>query len=374
MNVPVTLQNMPLLECFASETRVRIVELLGEKPMSVGELAEELQLSSAIVTKHVQKMEGAGLLATESVSGIRGRRKVCRLALDSLVLNFRPRPSEEERSAYSVSLPVGQYVAHDVRPTCGLASETRIVGMVDDPRYFADPDHVSARHLWFGSGYVEYRIPNYLVGGQTVRELSVTLELGSEAPGYNANWPSDIDFHIGGLHVGTWTCPGNFGGTRGQYTPAWWSEHNSQYGLLKTLSVRADGTFMDGMKLSDVTADDLGISAANGPASDAAADGAEALGPGAAGGRADRAAASAKAREAADTAARGKADRTASAAAETRSASNRPAGGEIALRIENRADAGHPGGVSLFGRGFGNYDRDIEVSVKFGDGGEERRG
>ena len=61
------------------------------------------------------------------------------------------------------------------------------------------------------------------------RELSVTLELGSEAPGYNANWPSDIDFHIGGLHVGTWTCPGNFGGTRGQYTPAWWSEQNSQY-------------------------------------------------------------------------------------------------------------------------------------------------
>ncbi|OWR30408.1 transcriptional regulator [Saccharibacillus sp. O23] len=303
MNIPVTLKNMPLLECFASETRVRIVELLGEKPMSVGELAEELALSSAIVTKHVQKMESAGLLESESVTGTRGRRKVCRLAVDNLVLNFRPSPSEEERSAYSVSLPVGQYAAHDVKPTCGLTSEKRLIGMMDDPRYFADPDHVGARHLWFGSGYVEYRIPNYLVGAQTAREISVTLELGSEAPGYNPNWPSDISFRIGGISVGTWTCPGNFGGTRGLHTPEWWSEQSSQYGLLKTLSVREDGTFMDGLKLSDVTASDLAISA----------------------------------------------------------------GREIPLRIESLPDADHPGGVSLFGRGFGNYDRDIEVSVKFGE-------
>lgn len=349
MNISVTLQNMSLLECFASDTRVRIVELLGERPMSIGELAEELKLSSAIVTKHIQKMENAGLLESESVTGTRGRRKMCRLAIDSLTLNFRPNPSKQDRSAYSVSIPVGQYADHEVRPTCGLASDKRLIGMLDDPRYFADPYHVGARHLWFGSGYVEYRIPNYLVGAQIVREISVTLELGSEAPGYNPNWPSDIYFHIGGLHVGIWTCPGNFGGRRGLHTPEWWSEHNSQYGLLKTLSVREDGTFMDGMKLSDVTASDLNIAAMNGLSADDP-------------GRKNRTADGSETEEASGSNTH---------LAET---TYRSAGREIPLRIESRPDAAHPGGVSLFGRGFGNYDRDIEVSVKFGDGSETRHG
>lgn len=326
MNIPVTLNNMPLLECFASETRVRMIELLGERPMSVGELAEVLELSSAIVTKHVQKMESAGLLTSESVTGTRGRRKLCSLAVDSLVLNFRSRPSEEQRSAYAVSIPVGQYADHEVRPTCGLASDKRLIGMMDDPRYFADPQHVGARHLWFGSGYVEYRIPNYLVGTQSVREISVTLELGSEAPGYNANWPSDISFYLGGVHVGTWVCPGNFGGTRGLYTPEWWDEQSSQYGLLKTLSVREDGTFMDGLKLSDITAADLGIFVPGSTAKDRTND-------------------------------------TGNASAST--------GRDISLRIESRSDAVNPGGVSLFGRGFGNYDRDIEITVKFSDNSRE---
>ncbi|QDH20454.1 ArsR/SmtB family transcription factor [Saccharibacillus brassicae] len=343
MHIAVTLENLPLLECFASETRVRIFELLGERPMSIGELAERLQVSSAIVTKHIQKMEKAGLLASESVTGTRGRRKMCRLAVDSLTLNFRSHPSQADRSAYAVSIPVGQYAEHEVRPTCGLASESRLIGMMDDPRYFADPARVGARHLWFGSGYVEYRIPNYLVGAQTVREISVTLELGSEAPGYNPNWPSDISFEIGGVPVGTWTCPGNFGGRRGLHTPEWWSEHSSQYGLLKTLSVREDGTFMDGTKLSDVTAADLDIHAMQGVGGGAEA--ARGAGGAAEGGDAGS-----------DAGMRG-------AGAEAPMGAS--AGREIALRIESRADAAHPGGVSLFGRGFGSYDRDIEVSVKF---------
>jgi predicted transcriptional regulator len=31
----------------------------------------------------------------------------------------------------------------------------------------------------------------------------------------------------------------------------------------------------------------------------------------------------------------------------------------IRLKIEVKADARHPGGVNIFGRGFGNYDQDI---------------
>ncbi len=35
----------------------------------------------------------------------------------------------------------------------------------------------------------------------------------------------------------------------------------------------------------------------------------------------------------------------------------------IRLRIEVKPDARHPGGVNVFGRGFGNYDQDIVLRL-----------
>ena len=299
MNIQVNTRNMPFLECFASETRVRIIGLLNDKPMNIKELAEALSLSSAIVTKHIQKLEDAGIVSTESISGTRGRRKVCHLVPESVTLQLKT-GGLPDRNRYSVSIPIGQYTGYQVKPTCGLASDSGLIGMTDDPRYFSDPDHVKARHLWFGSGHVEYRIPNYLVGNQTVRSLSLAFEICSEAPGYNENWPSDISFFLNDTLLGTWTCPGDYGSTRGVHTPGWW-ENASQHGLLKTITVRPDGCFLDGVKLSEVNAGQLAIGY----------------------------------------------------------------GSDIRFRIACDESAAHCGGVSLFGRQFGNYDQDIEVAVVY---------
>jgi len=35
----------------------------------------------------------------------------------------------------------------------------------------------------------------------------------------------------------------------------------------------------------------------------------------------------------------------------------------IRLRIEVKPDARHPGGVNIFGRGFGNFDQDIVLRL-----------
>lgn len=301
MEIRVHPDNMAILECFSSESRVKMIELLAARPRSIGELAEQLGISSAIVTKHIQKMEEAGIVRTESMTGTRGRRKLCHLRHRAITLRLEPPPTAAAADRqYAVSIPVGHYIEHAIKPTCGLASESSIIGMVDDPRFFSSPERVNACHLWFAAGFVRYRIPNYLVGRQKIRQLTVSLEICSEAPGYNENWPSDIAFSINGIHVGTWTCPGDFGGQRGVYTPAWWNM-GTQYGLLKTLSVREDGTFLDGVRLSGVTARDLSISA----------------------------------------------------------------GDDIILQISNEESAVHRGGVSLFGRRFGNYDQDIEVTVGY---------
>ena len=85
------------------------------------------------------------------------------------------------------------------------------------------------------------------------------MEISSEAPGVCNDWPSDIHFYVNNVNVGSWTSPGDFGDSKGILTPTWWFPNWNQYGLLKLLNVNSFGTFIDGMKISDVTLEDLGL-------------------------------------------------------------------------------------------------------------------
>ncbi|WP_336786203.1 ArsR/SmtB family transcription factor [Paenibacillus sp. MMO-177] len=109
------------------------------------------------------------------------------------------------------SIPVGHYTAFEVYPTCGLGTREMEIGVWDDPRYFLDPERVNASILWFGKGYVEYKTPNYLQPDQTVGVLEISMEIASEAPGLSDHWPSDIAFAFNGIDLGTWTSPADFG-------------------------------------------------------------------------------------------------------------------------------------------------------------------
>ncbi|WP_424766439.1 ArsR/SmtB family transcription factor [Paenibacillus sp. sgz302251] len=299
MNIEVNTSNIKFLECFSSDTRIKIIELLNEQAMNIKELAEALGISSAIVTKHVQKLEEVSIITTESVPSTRGRQKICHLTLESATLQFRVK-EKHDQNRYAVSIPIGQYSAYEVKPTCGLSSETKIIGMVDDPRYFSDPERVTARHLWFASGFIEYRIPNYLVGKQTARNISISLEICSEAPHYNENWPSDLSFYLNDVCLGVWTCPGDFGAVRGVYTPTWW-DLGTQHGLLKQITIDAGGSYIDGIRMSDKTIHDLPISY----------------------------------------------------------------GEDIHFKISAPETAIHKGGLSMFGKQFGNYDQDIQVYIGY---------
>jgi predicted transcriptional regulator len=256
MQIDINQSNMHILDVFSSATRMAIIELLNTNPMNIKEMAKALGLSSAIMTKHVQKLEGAGLVKCESQAGKRGMQKICSLAVDSVTLRLRT--STRSHDFYIHDIPVGQYTAYNVRPTCGLASATGIIGMNDDPRYFADPAHTQAELIWFGSGWVEYRIPNYLLSSQTAKTLELSLEICSEAPAYNENQPSDIGFRINGKLLGIWTSPGDFGARHGILTPEWWNG-GTQYGLLKTLRIDETGSCIDGVRLSGIGIKELGI-------------------------------------------------------------------------------------------------------------------
>ncbi|MDD9266727.1 ArsR/SmtB family transcription factor [Paenibacillus sp. GCM10023248] len=251
---------LPLYEALASEVRLHILELLAVQEMNVKDLAATLGLSSAIVTMHVKKLEAGGLIRTALVRKQGGTHKICTLAADSVHLQLPQQQSEPQRTFDEVSVPIGHYTRFEVQPTCGLATADHVIGQYDDPRYFLEPERMHAKILWFGSGFVEYRIPNYVLPSQTLEEIEISLEIGSEAPGVAEDWPSDIHFYVNDTLLGYWTSPGDSGQGRGLLTPAWWPDSINQYGWLKVIRITEQGTFLDGQRLSEVTIKDIRMS------------------------------------------------------------------------------------------------------------------
>lgn len=246
---------MALYEALASEVRWRIMGLLADHEMSVKELAEKLKLSPSIVTMHVRKLEQADLIGSRRIRRNGGTHKICFLKQQSVEIELPSAARCDKIKEQTIS--VGHYTAFDVHPTCGLGTLEKEIGVWDDPRYFLDPERVQASILWFGKGYVEYKTPNYLLPGQTVRAVEISMEIASEAPGLRDHWPSDITFTFNGIRLGTWTSPADFGrAARGKYTPKWWHRNVNQYGLLKTIRIDDTGTYMDGEWMSDVKIED----------------------------------------------------------------------------------------------------------------------
>lgn len=94
---------------------------------------------------------------------------------------------------YNSEIKIGHYTGFDIVPTCGLASSKALTGEVDDSRYFEHPDRYDADILWFSKGHVEYVIPNFIPRFQKITKISITMELGSEAPGSNNRKGTFID-------------------------------------------------------------------------------------------------------------------------------------------------------------------------------------
>lgn len=291
---------LTVLKALASESRLRILALLGSEVRSVNQLAQLLDIPLSTAAMHVKQLEDAELIHTELQPASRGQQKSCSRRFDRVLLHLPPFESVPEK-AIDISMPIGAYVRFDVAPTCGLASDTSLIGIMDDPVSFLEPERLNAQILWFRCGFVEYQFPLRLPTGSVPQAVQLRMEICSEAPTHNDNWPSDVTLWINDVEVGTWTSPADFGGTRGALTPSWWVDADSQFGQLKRWEISKAGTFVDGVQVSDVQLDELRLSSQR----------------------------------------------------------------WVTVRLGVKPDARHVGGINLFGRRFGNYPEDLTLRITY---------
>ena len=293
-------EGLVLLKALGSEVRIEIVRILLENNgMNMNELASRLNITNGALTSHIKKLEECGIVTVSSETSGHGNQKICSVHLDKILIDLQNQEKDED--VYTTSIKVGLFSDYEVYPTCGLASASKIIGQVDDTRYFSHPDRYDADILWFTKGYVEYVVPNFIPFSQKIDELCISAELSSEAPGVNNIWPSDIYFYLNDVFLGIWTSPGDFGDVKGIFTPDWWFPNWNQYGLLKMLVINHQGTYIDGLQISSVTIDRFNLTSKS----------------------------------------------------------------SIKLKMAVPDTAEHVGGLTIYGKSFGNYNQDINVRISY---------
>lgn len=245
-----------IFKALGAPMRLRIMELICREELSMNDLAKMLNVTNSAISLHVGKLESAGLVTIRTTSGKRGLMKIVQPVYSRMMVDMRPQSAP--RHCYQDDIAIGHYTACDAHPTCGLATTAHIIGELDDPKVFSYPERFNSGILWMGYGSITYNLPNRLSAGQILQELQISFEISSECPETNEDYPSDIYFEINGILLGNWVSPGDYGARKGMLSPHWWPEPLNQYGLLKTLIINSEGTFIDGThRISKTKIDDL---------------------------------------------------------------------------------------------------------------------
>ncbi|MDO5521593.1 MAG: helix-turn-helix domain-containing protein [bacterium] len=251
-----TKQLVLVAKALSAEARIEILKLLRNREMNINEISEQLKIPASSAAAHIRVLEEASLIKTNYQPGIRGSMKLCQISMDEIHINLLSK-FDASLDTKTYDMPIGNYVDYKVTPTCGLVDEKGAIDEEDEPRCFYNPARNTAKLLWLGDGYVEYRFPNNELLEKTLKKISISAELCSEDHEYNMDCPSDLSMWINDICVGTWSCPSDFGGRRGKLNPEWWPDKNTQFGILKTWSVTENGSYIDGIKVSEVTLNQL---------------------------------------------------------------------------------------------------------------------
>ena len=285
----------------SSPIRIEILKLLYDESLIIGEIAKKLKIPASSAAMHLKILEKANLIRMEEQPGTRGSTKLCNRKSDYINISLLS-TNTAVNEITSIEMPIGAFTDCYTVPTCGLVSDDGMIGMEDVESLFYLPERIKAKMFWTSAGYVKYRFANTISKNKTPKRLRLMMEICSEAPNYREDWKSDITVWINGIDCGTWTSPADFGARRGRLNPEFWANNGStQYGLLMTWEVRKDGSYINESKASDFCLEDLQVMNNH----------------------------------------------------------------YIDVKIGNKEDAKYVGGFNIFGKGFGDFNQDIILSMEY---------
>lgn len=285
----------------SSPIRLEIMRFLNDGPQTLYRLQQHTGLSATAIAMHIRKLEAANLVRLVYSPSKKGFSQLAFLCLGKIEI-FSNAPKPTPQTSLTVSMPIGLFTEAE-----GYASYFRIT--TNDPKDFSmeqipifSTKRENAGMIYTDGGKVSYTFDKELFKNKKISHLFLSLEICSECPYYSNTWKSDITFSINGKELYTYTSPGDFGDRPGKVSPAFWaSAATTQYGKLVCFFINESGTFFNQEPCSPINLRTLKI------------DGSE----------------------------------------------------NLVFSIETKKDAQFFGGFNIFGKDFGDYPQDIELTIFF---------
>ena len=290
----------------SSPIRLNIIKLLAFKNLTIKDISFEMDMPLNTLLNHIEILEKAKLIATQTSYTTKGKSRSCYRLLDQICITIfddKDYPFLSPCDEYQI--PIGSFFDFsNLTSPCGMTSATEHLGPDNDLSVFLSPERHNASLIWFTSGLLEYRLP--LPDKKKLEKLAsivVSFVACSEAPRYNKDYKTDIYLFLNDKKIGVYTSPGDFGGRRGLLNPEFWPIGLTQYGTIVSWKIDRSQTTINENFASFVNISDLHLTKASKP--------------------------------------------------------------YLSLKIGVEADAVHPKGINLFGKSFGDYPQDICVKYYY---------
>lgn len=304
-NVKDTIRLSTLGRALSSPARIQMLRLVNKRNMLASEIAAELNMPLSSTIFHLKILEEADLIKKSFSTKRKGTLYWYTYGLKKAVIfmrNIDGNSLQKPHLPYTHSVNIGDYVEAEFSSFCGIATEREYI-MEDKPHQAFISQRHNAQIIWsHGYGSLVYAFPNDFTLHGSLSEISFSLEVCSEARGFNNDYPSDITFSVNGVEVCTFVCPGDYGDRYGKFTPPWWFPESTKYGLLTNISVKERGVFLNEKLVNKaIGLADLGLTE----------------------------------------------------------------GHKMTFKIEVKKDAQHPGGFNIFGDKFGDYNQNIVFTATY---------
>lgn len=245
---------------FGSPIRLKMIQQLTEKPMTLIEIARLNGVTNSTALFHLNCLIEGGIVDNRYLPGLKGKAQVFFVNFTRITFDRGELP-EETLKVFEQEDSVGDYIDIDCK-FFGIATEEKMMLLHSEEAFLSE--RKNAELIWMKPyGGVYYPFQNFFAKNADVEELSFSLEICSETSFYRNDWKSDITFYINDTEICTYTSPGDFGGVRGRLNPSWWPNESTQFGNFITLSVRSGGTFLNNEKCSDVSIKNLDLTDGN---------------------------------------------------------------------------------------------------------------